>query len=48
MRFGTVGNAPHPLFVRYNLRNVSETGGYWTWDTLWAYPEFTESWFFKS
>jgi peptide/nickel transport system substrate-binding protein len=43
---GTVGNAPHPLFVRNSLRNVSETGGYWTWDTLWSFPEFPEQWFF--
>jgi peptide/nickel transport system substrate-binding protein len=45
---GTVGMAPHPLFVRNNLRNVTETGGFWTWDSLWAYPEFPEQWFFKS
>ena len=44
---GTVGNAPHPLFLRNNLRNVSETGGFWTWDSLWTYPEFPEQWFLK-
>ncbi len=44
---GTVGMAPHPLFVRNNLRNVTEGGGFWTWDSLWAYPEFPEQWFFK-
>ena len=44
----SVGNAPHPLFVRNNLRNISETGGYWTWDTLWTYPEFPEQWFLES
>ena len=45
---GTVGNAPHPLFVRNNLKNVSETGGFWTWDSLWTYPEFPETWFFEA
>jgi peptide/nickel transport system substrate-binding protein len=35
---GSVGNAPHPLFVRNTLKNVSETGGFWTWDSLWAFP----------
>jgi peptide/nickel transport system substrate-binding protein len=44
---GAIGNAPHPLFVRNNLRNVSETGGFWTWDSLWTYPEFPEQWFIK-
>ncbi len=44
----SVGNAPHPLFVRNTLRNVSETGGYWTWDSGWTWPEFPEQWFFKS
>jgi len=44
---GSVGNAPHPLFVRNTMRNVSETGGYWTWDTLWTYPEYPEQWYFK-
>jgi peptide/nickel transport system substrate-binding protein len=42
---GTVGMAPHPLFVRNTLKNVSESGGYWTWDTLWTYTEFPEQWF---
>ena len=45
---GTVGNAPHPLFVRNSLKNVSETGGYWTWDSLWSYPEHPEQWYFES
>ena len=45
---GTVGNAPHPLFVRNNLKNVSETGGYWVWDSLWTFPEFPEQWYFES
>ncbi|MFO7696209.1 MAG: ABC transporter substrate-binding protein [Anaerolineae bacterium] len=44
---GAIGNAPHPLFVRNNLRNVSETGGYWTWDTLWTFPEYPEQWYFE-
>jgi len=44
---GTVGNAPFPLFVRNNLMNVNETGGYWTWDSLWTYPEFPEQWWIK-
>jgi peptide/nickel transport system substrate-binding protein len=44
---GTVGMAPHPLFVRNYLRNVTEGGGFWTWDSLWAYPEFPEQWFFR-
>ena len=43
---GTVGDSPHPLIVRNTLRNVSETG-FWTWDSLWTWPEFTEQWFFK-
>ncbi len=41
------GNAPFPLFVRNNLMNVSETGGFWTWDSLWTYPEFPEQWWIK-
>ena len=44
---GAIGNAPHPLFVRNNLINVSETGGFWTWDSLWAFPEHPEQWFLK-
>ncbi len=43
----SVGNAPHPLFVRNNLKNVSETGGFWTWDSLWTYPEYPEQWFLQ-
>ncbi|MGI6366952.1 MAG: ABC transporter substrate-binding protein [Anaerolineae bacterium] len=42
---GSVGNAPHPLFVRNNLRNVSEDRGFWTWDSLWTFPEFPEQWY---
>ena len=45
---GTVGMAPHPLFVRNNLKNITETGGFWTWDTLWTYPEFPEQWFMEA
>ncbi|MGI6368981.1 MAG: ABC transporter substrate-binding protein [Anaerolineae bacterium] len=41
----TVGNAPQPLIVRNYLRNVSETGGYWSWDTLWTRPELPEQWY---
>jgi peptide/nickel transport system substrate-binding protein len=44
---GTVGMAPHPLVVRNNLRNVKENG-YYTWDGLWVYPEFPETWFFET
>jgi peptide/nickel transport system substrate-binding protein len=44
---GSVGNAPHPLFVRNNLKNVSETGGFWTWDSLWSFPECPEQWYFE-
>ncbi|MGI6366942.1 MAG: ABC transporter substrate-binding protein [Anaerolineae bacterium] len=44
---GSVGNAPHPIFVRNTLRNVSELGGYWTWDSLWTYPEFPEQWWLQ-
>jgi peptide/nickel transport system substrate-binding protein len=44
---GSVGNAPHPLFVRNTLKNVSETGGFWTWDSLWAFPEYSETWYFE-
>lgn len=44
---GTVGNAPHPLICRNTLRNVSETGGYWTWDSLWVFPEFAETWYLE-
>jgi len=43
---GTVGNSPHPLVVRNQLRNVSETG-FWGWDSLWTYPEYPEQWFFR-
>ncbi|MGI6366950.1 MAG: ABC transporter substrate-binding protein [Anaerolineae bacterium] len=42
---GAIGNAPHPLFVRNSLKNVNPTGGYWTWDTLWTYPEYPEQWY---
>jgi hypothetical protein len=42
------GNAPHPLWVRNNLKNVAETGGFWTWDSLWTFPEFSETWYFES
>ena len=44
---GSVGMAPHPLFLRNNLKNVSQTGGLWTWDTLWTFPEFPEQWFIE-
>ncbi len=44
----SVGNGPHPLFVRNNLKNVNETGGFWTWDTLWTYPEYPEQWFLQT
>ncbi len=45
---GTVGNAPHPLFVRNNLRNITETGGFWSWDCLWSFPEYPEQWFIEA
>ena len=44
---GTVGNAPHPLFVRNNLKNVSDTGGFWSWDSLRSFPECPEQWYFE-
>ncbi len=44
---GSVGNAPHPLFCRNNLKNVNETGGFWTWDSLWVFPEYSEQWYFE-
>jgi peptide/nickel transport system substrate-binding protein len=45
---GTCGNAPFPIFVRDYLMNVSEAGGFWTWDSLWTYPEFPEQWWLKA
>jgi peptide/nickel transport system substrate-binding protein len=44
---GSVGNAPQCLFVRNNLKNVSDTGGFWTWDSLWSFPECPEQWYFE-
>jgi peptide/nickel transport system substrate-binding protein len=44
---GVVGNAPHPVIARNNLRNVVEEG-MWNWDDLWTYPYFPEQWFFKA
>ncbi len=44
---GAIGNAPHPLMIRNNLINVSEHGGFWTWDSMWSFPEHPEQWFFK-
>ncbi len=44
---GAIGNAPHPLFCRNTLKNVNETGGFWTWDTLWTFPECPEQWYFE-
>ncbi len=44
---GAIGNAPHPLFCRNNLKNINETGGYWTWDSLWTFPEFPEQWYLE-
>jgi peptide/nickel transport system substrate-binding protein len=41
---GTVGNAPFPIYLRDYLKNVNEKGGFWTWDSLWTYPEFPEQW----
>jgi peptide/nickel transport system substrate-binding protein len=43
---GAIGNGPHPMFVRNNLKNISD-GGYWTWDTYWAFTEYPEQWFFE-
>jgi peptide/nickel transport system substrate-binding protein len=45
---GSVGNAPQCLLVRNTLKNVSETGGFWTWDSLWTFPECPEMWYFES
>jgi peptide/nickel transport system substrate-binding protein len=44
---GVVGDAPHPVIARNNLRNVVEEG-MWNWDDLWTYPYFPEQFFFKS
>ncbi|MHB1317492.1 MAG: ABC transporter substrate-binding protein [Anaerolineae bacterium] len=44
---GSVGNAPQCLWVRNTLKNVSETGGFWTWDSLWTFPECPEMWYFE-
>jgi peptide/nickel transport system substrate-binding protein len=43
---GVVGDAPHPVIARNNLRNIVEEG-MWNWDDLWTYPYFPEQWFFK-
>ncbi|NLX42959.1 MAG: hypothetical protein GXY79_05710 [Chloroflexi bacterium] len=42
---GAIGNAPHPMFLRNTLKNVSSTGGYWTWDTYWSFTEYPEQWY---
>jgi len=42
---GTVGNTPHPLFVRNFFRNISETGGYFCWDTNRTFTEHPEQWY---
>ncbi|MGI6366956.1 MAG: ABC transporter substrate-binding protein [Anaerolineae bacterium] len=44
---GTVGEAPHPLWVRKNLKNV-EPQGFWVWDALWTEPFFPEQWYIES
>jgi peptide/nickel transport system substrate-binding protein len=44
---GTCGNAPHPLWIRNTLKNVNEAGGFWTWDSLWTFPEYSEQWYFE-
>jgi len=43
---GTVGEAPHPLWVRKTLRNVSRDG-FWVWDALWTDPFFPEQWYIE-
>ncbi len=42
---GSVGNTPHPLFLRNFFRNISETGGYYTWDTNRTFTEHPEQWY---
>jgi peptide/nickel transport system substrate-binding protein len=44
---GTVGNAPQPLILRNNLRNVAEDGIF-VWDNKRQYAWFPEAWYFKS
>jgi peptide/nickel transport system substrate-binding protein len=44
---GAIGNAPHPIWIRKTLKNVSETGGFWTWDSLWSFTEFPEQFYFE-
>jgi len=44
---GAIGNAPHPMFLRNTLKNVSTTGGYWTWDTFWSFTEYPEQWYLE-
>jgi len=43
---GTVGEAPHPLWVRNTLKNVA-TNGFWVWDALWTEPFYPEQWYFE-
>jgi peptide/nickel transport system substrate-binding protein len=45
---GAIGNAPQCLWTRNTLANVSQTGGFWTWDSLWVFPEYSETWYFKA
>ncbi|NLK07862.1 MAG: ABC transporter substrate-binding protein [Firmicutes bacterium] len=42
---GTIAEAPYPLVVRKNLRNVPEDG-YWAWDNLWITTTNPEQMFF--
>ena len=44
---GTVGNAPQVLVVNKKIKNLTEAG-YWTWDSLWSYPNFAEQLYFES
>ncbi len=43
---GTVGEAPHPLVCRDNLKNISQMG-FWVWDSLWTWPVFPEQWYIE-
>ena len=43
---GTVGEAPHPLWVRNTLKNVA-ANGVWVWDCLWTEPWYPEQWYFE-
>ncbi len=41
---GVIGLGPHPIVVRYRLRNVPRQG-YWGWDSRWSWPYYPETWY---